>query len=113
VFEGGVKRHGRLMSVFVLTRPESAARVGVAASKKLGGAVDRNRAKRRVREVFRLAGIETPADIVVIPRRELLNAPFESVTREFASLVDVAIRHGRRPSAPAPPPRRPHRDRGV
>lgn len=99
VFDQGVKKHGRLMSVFVRSRVQGNPRIGIAASKKLGGAVDRNRAKRRLREVFRLAVSPGGVDIVVIPRRELLAAPFESVQREFASLVDVAVRHGRRPQA--------------
>ena len=113
VFDGGVKRHGRLMSVFVLPTPGQRARLGIAASKKIGGAVDRNLAKRRMREVFRAAGVPAPLDIVVIPRRELLSAPFESVQREFAALVDVAVRHGRRPQSSADQPRAARRDRRV
>jgi ribonuclease P protein component len=96
VFDQGTKKHGRLMSVFVLARSQGNPRIGIAASKKLGGAVTRNLAKRRMREVFRLAASPMGIDVVVIPRRELLAAPFESVQREFASLVDVAVRHGRR-----------------
>ena len=42
VFDGGVKRHGRLMSVFVLQTAAARARLGIAASKKIGGAVERN-----------------------------------------------------------------------
>lgn len=113
VFDGGVKRHGRLMSVFVLPTPAARARLGIAASKKLGGAVERNLAKRRMREVFRTAGMTTALDIVVIPRRELLQAPFDSVQREFQSLVDVAVRHGRRSQPSADQPRPPRRDRRV
>ena len=96
VFDAGIKKHGRLMSVFLLSGAEGRPRIGIAASKKLGGAVERNLAKRRMREVFRLGATPSGIDIVVIPRRELLAAPFESVQREFASLIDVAMRHGRR-----------------
>ena len=53
VFDRGVKRHGQLMSVCAQVAGERRARVGIAASKKLGGAVERNLAKRRIREVFR------------------------------------------------------------
>ncbi|HUU96750.1 MAG TPA: ribonuclease P protein component [Phycisphaerae bacterium] len=80
----------------MLSGAEGRPRIGIAASKKLGGAVERNLAKRRMREVFRLGATPSGIDIVVIPRRELLAAPFESVQREFASLIDVAMRHGRR-----------------
>ena len=95
--------------------PTSAARarLGIAASKKIGGSVERNLAKRRMREVFRVAGLPAPLDVVVIPRRELLNAPFESVKHEFAALVDVALRHGRRSQPSADQPRAPRRDRRV
>ena len=113
VFDGGVKRHGRLMSVFVLPTSAARARLGIAASKKIGGAVERNLAKRRMREVFRVAGLPAPLDVVVIPRRELLTAPFESVKHEFAALVDVAVRHGRRSQPSADQPRAPRRDRRV
>ena len=114
VFDQGVKKHGRLMSVFVLTRAQGNPRIGIAASKKLGGAVDRNLAKRRMREVFRLAAAPGGIDIVVIPRRELLVAPFESVQREFASLVDVAVRqHGRRPQSSVDLPRPAGRDQRL
>jgi ribonuclease P protein component len=113
VFDGGVKRHGRLMSVFVLPMPAGRARLGIAASKKIGGAVERNLAKRRMREVFRAAGLPAPLDIVVIPRRDLLTAPFESVRQEFTTLVDVAVRHGRRLQPSADQPRAPRRDRRV
>ena len=112
-FAEGVKKHGRLMSVFVLPTAQGRPRIGIAASKKLGGAVDRNLAKRRVREVFRLAARSHGVDIVVIPRRALLRAPFESVQREFASLIDVAVRHGRPPQAPMDRTRDSVRDRRL
>ena len=110
VFDQGTRKHGRLMSVFVLARAQGNPRIGIAASKKLGGAVDRNLAKRRMREVFRLAASPVGVDIVVIPRRELLAAPFESVQREFASLVDVAVRHGKRSQPSVVLPRATGRD---
>lgn len=112
VFDGGRKRHGRLMTVVVLPVAGASARLGIAASRKIGGAVERNFAKRRLREIFRQS---TPpaADIVVIPRRELLTAPFESVRVELESLVDGALRHGRRSQADAPQSRGTRRDLSV
>ena len=41
------------MTVFTRERERACARLGIAATRKMGGAVERNRAKRLVREVFR------------------------------------------------------------
>ena len=71
-----------------------ADRIGIVASKRLGNAVVRNRAKRRLREVFRrqdtgAAGTdETKAlDLVVIPRRELVAAPFSTIQADFQAAL--------------------------
>lgn len=97
VFDRGTKRHGRLMTVVVIPAAGAGSRLGIAASRKIGGAVERNLAKRRLREIFRTHRPARPVDVVVIPRREANAAPFEVLTREFVALVDGAIRHGRRP----------------
>ncbi|MGE3469421.1 MAG: ribonuclease P protein component [Vicinamibacterales bacterium] len=110
VFERGAKRHGRFMSVFVLPVGLQQARLGIAASRKLGGAVERNLAKRRLREVFRLAPIEAAADIVVVPRTGVLTAPFDRVQDEFRGLVDHALRRARTSPAVGSQPRTPRGD---
>ena len=48
VYEGGVKKVGRLLVVYLLSADDMAR--GVVASRKVGGAVQRNRAKRLLRE---------------------------------------------------------------
>jgi ribonuclease P protein component len=56
------------------------------ASKKLGDAVRRNRAKRLIREIFRRSATLAGArglDIVAIPRRELFDAAYASLDRDF------------------------------
>jgi ribonuclease P protein component len=98
VFETGVKRHGQLMSVCVRRAGTGRARVGIAASKKVGGAVERNLTKRRVREIFRRLDLPPGLDIVVMPREAMVRAPWAASRQEFESLVESAARHGRRPS---------------
>ena len=108
VFEQGVKRHGQLMSVCVRHVAGPRSRVGIAASRKVGGAVERNLAKRRVREIFRRLGLPAGLDIVVMPRPTMVRAPLSVSRQEFEALVRSAARHDRRPSPshasrPGPP----------
>lgn len=87
IYQTGFKRHGRLMTLFTKAREDGVARLGIAATRKMGGAVERNRAKRVVREVFRHHKPAGAIDVVVIPRRELLDAPYERVEAEFRTLL--------------------------
>jgi ribonuclease P protein component len=111
VFEHGVKRHGQLMSVCVRQTATGRARVGIAASKKVGGAVERNFAKRRVRELFRHLDLAPGLEVVVIPREALLRASPTAARLEFEHLVEWAVRHGRR--SPPSHARRPGPALGV
>ncbi len=86
-YKHGMKCPGRFMTVFLVKNDLPVSRLGVAASRKLGGAVTRNRAKRRVREVFRLHKIQPGLDVIVIPRREMLQAEFASLEKDYQSIV--------------------------
>ncbi len=63
--------------------------VGITVSKKLGGAVVRNRIRRRLREVYRLSEDRfTPGwDIVVVARGRALRAPFHALTASYLALA--------------------------
>jgi len=92
VFEKGVRTHTRLMTVIILPNGLAASRLGVSATKKLGDAVRRNRAKRLIREVFRRNKPETAVDIVVIPRRELFETRFAGLEADYRSVLARRIR---------------------
>ena len=83
VYKSGAKAHGRFMTVFVLPNGGAWARLGVAATRKIGSSVDRSRAKRLAREVFRRHKTARALDIVVVPRREMLNASFENLETDY------------------------------
>ena len=85
----------RLMLLFVRPNDLPVARLGVAATRKLGGAVIRNRAKRRVREAFRRNKPAPGVDVVVVPRPELLNAPFDELAADFVTAL-ARFRRARR-----------------
>jgi ribonuclease P protein component len=72
-------------------RDGGAARVGFTVTKKTGDAVDRNRIRRRLREVVRLsppAALRPGHDYVLIGRRGALNTPFERMKDD----LDRALR---------------------
>jgi hypothetical protein len=58
------------MTLFVVRTSSADARTGVAATKKLGSAVTRNRAKRLAREMLRRHKAGPGTDVVLVPRRE-------------------------------------------
>ena len=99
-YNTGARIHGRYMTMFVVPNTGQGSRFGVAASRKLGSAVERNRAKRLARELFRRHRLELPLDIVVVPRREMLDAPFSILEAEYVYLLsrrDRAPAGGHRP----------------
>jgi ribonuclease P protein component len=88
VYANGARIPGRYYTLFSKPNGLSIARLGIAATKRLGGAVVRNRAKRLIREVFRRNDIAPGFDIVVVPRRELLTAGLTTLEADFrASLT--------------------------
>lgn len=67
-------------------------RVGITVSKKLGKAHIRNRARRRLREVYRLNEDKfLPGwDIVVVARSRCVEAPFHKLTEGYLALAQKA-----------------------
>ena len=65
------------------------SRLGVTVSTKLGHAVERNRMRRRLREVYRLheAELLPGYDIVIVARSRAMEADFAELTRAFLTLA--------------------------
>jgi ribonuclease P protein component len=76
------------MTLFLLPNGGTAARFGVAATRKVGSAVDRNRVKRLSREVFRRKNAAVGLDVVVVPRREMLDASFASLETDYSAALE-------------------------
>lgn len=85
----------RFVTLLALPNQYSVDRLGLIASRKFGNAVMRNQAKRRLREIFRQTEPDTivargllPIDVVAIPRRAILDAPFTLVAADVRAALD-------------------------
>lgn len=87
IYDHGVRRQGRLGTIFILRTDLEVGRLGIAASRKFGKAVARNRAKRLIREAFRLNKVSAGLDVVVVPKRALLEVPLSTFVAEFRRLL--------------------------
>ena len=69
--------------------PQRLSRFGISVKKALGGAVVRNRIRRRIREILRRSRTEIPTgwDIVIHPRRSVAEAPFLPLQTELVRLL--------------------------
>ena len=99
VYKQGRRHFSASMTVFYLQRAESelsrskspvapGPRVGFTVGRALGGAVQRNRMKRRLREAVRLAlpgeGLSVDVDVVINPKKSLLTTNFAIVMNEVS-----------------------------
>ena len=107
IYETGVRIHGRFMTVFVASNTAARSRVGVAATRKVGSAVERNRAKRLARELFRRNKLAAGLDIVIVPRREMLDAPFGTIEADYLAALERRDRERRRDASRPAGRRRP------
>jgi ribonuclease P protein component len=95
VYKQGRRHFAAHLTVFYLPRPATeneaaCVRVGFTVGKVLGGAVVRNRLKRRLREAVRLHGmIPAAMDVVINPKKSLLTAGFVDVQREIRRAFEV------------------------
>ena len=91
----GIKVHGAKFTLFRFPNGTTSGRLGIAATRKLGGAVARNKAKRLIREVFRRNKLAPGFDIVIVPRRELLGTSLVALEREFRNTLERSARRSR------------------
>jgi ribonuclease P protein component len=106
VYKDSRKQFSRSMSYFFrlrtadeLTPPYAGPRVGLTTGRVLGRAVERNRIKRRVREAARanLSLLPQFTDVVLHPRRVVLEMEFAKLEREVAGIFStVSAQIGRR-----------------
>lgn len=107
VFQHGIKQVSPAFVWYCLPTSGPHSRLGMAVSKRVGGAVVRNRVKRYTREFFRRhkMQLDPPCDIVVVARRQAADLPYAESVQQFASLLRRHLRGQRqqRGDKPLPP----------
>ena len=106
VFEKGVRLSGPLFVLVAIENNQGYDRLGLTVSRRVGGAVSRNRARRLIRDGFRRRrrrGGTRGFDLVVLASRALTERSQGEVDREFADRLrrlERKIEERRRPSPP-------------
>lgn len=90
LFRNGVRVRHKGVTVVKLERGSGPARVGLVVGRRVGGAVTRNRVKRRLREALRRAGPVPGADYAVIASDKLAQARFSAVCDWIRRALDEA-----------------------
>jgi ribonuclease P protein component len=88
VYDEGQRRSASLCTVFFRPNGLPHSRLGITTPARLGNAVQRNRLRRRVREVFRLNRANLPGgwDLLVNPRQAVGKVPFATLQKEILRL---------------------------
>lgn len=92
VYRQGKKRISGNLIAFYLERADGAGpRIGFTVGKVLGGAVERNRIRRRMRSAVRhsLAEFHRSMDVVLHPRKSVLEMEFAALEKEIGNLLIV------------------------
>src|SRR5262245_57830914 len=92
VYEKGRKLQARYFSAFVLANSLGRSRIGITPTRKFGNSVERNRARRLIREAFRRNKVIAPAgmDLVINVKRALNEASYRDLEGDFVALLKMA-----------------------
>jgi len=93
VYQGNRRRASKQFAVFFLPNGRDLSRFGISVKAALGGAVVRNRIRRRIREILRQHRQEIAPgwDIVIHPRSSVATAPFAPLAEELIELLRSAV----------------------
>lgn len=100
MYEKGRRHFSGNFTAFYMNRPGESmpgagpVRIGFTVGKALGGSVERNRMRRRLREAIRremhrLAGLGEPVDIVINPKKSVLQVEFAVLSEEVSRCLQT------------------------
>jgi len=101
VYREGRRRSSREFTIFIRPNGLDISRFGWSIKKALGSAVQRNRIRRRLREILRLhlREIEPGWDIVIHPRSSVATANFSALAEELLKLLPRGAQPPQAPGA--------------
>ncbi len=104
VYKSGKRHFSTLLTAFFLPGTALGPRIGITVSRALGGAVQRNRIKRRMREAvrFHLSELSAPMDVVFNPKKLVLDADFAQVQQEVSRAFEVITKAAARQQQQGP-----------
>ena len=88
-YRAGRSSAGKYLIVYAAPSKNRNVKLGISVSKKVGGAVTRNRTKRRIAEALRgqISNLNPNYNIVVVARQSAADATFASLFAELCSLL--------------------------
>lgn len=92
IYRTGKKLPGKYMVMLLASSEKGSNRYGIIASKKVGNAVKRNRAKRRIRSIINehRNELKNNYDVVIIARPLINNASYKVIDHEFMRMMKKA-----------------------
>ncbi len=91
VYKQGKRQFSSHMTVYYLAHAGSQPRIGLTVGRVLGGAVERNRLKRRLREAVRLrrSRLKAAVDVVINPKKSVLTVEFPALLEEVGRAFEL------------------------
>lgn len=89
LYKKGSSSRGTYFNLIYLPNSLTYSRMAVVASKKIGNAVQRNRVRRRVKELFRRNKdlLTTPVDMIVVTKKGVQDATWEDMRTQYLSVI--------------------------
>lgn len=91
-YRNGLKIPGKYLIAYIIVNGMNMNRFGVVASKKVGNAVKRNKAKRRLRALAQESQgkLSQGYDIVMIARQSMVGADYTRIEKDFYAVMKKA-----------------------